>query len=149
MWPYYQIWPKTLHAKVVIIWKFQVLCSLLTSNYTFTWLKNEVLPQDLIFSNVLFSTWPVQLSLFSKTSNFHFLMQVWNLNKVQMLIIPTTSNYHFYKLKYEVSNFKCNVLYWPPIITFTCKSLKCDIFKCHYSILGSNYHFYMLKYEIW
>ena len=28
-------------------------------------------------------------------------------------------------------NFKCNVLYWPPIITFTCKSLKSEIFSCN------------------
>ena len=40
--------------------------------------------------------------------------------------------------------FKCIILYWPPIITFTCKSMKFPqiwYFQMYCSLLTSNYHF--------
>ena len=111
---------------------------------------------NLKFSSVLFST-DIQLSLLHAisnfqvycsllTSNYHFYMQSQILQVYCSLL---TSNYHFY-MQSEI--FKCNVLYLPPIITFTCQSMKSDIQLSllhaiwkFLSVMFANNHFYMPK----
>ena len=91
-----------LHA----IWNFQCSMFSLTAKFTFTC--------NLKFSSVLFST-DIQLSLLHAISNFQVYCS---------LLTSEMFNYHFY-MQSEI--FKCNVLYLPPIITFTCQSMKSDI----------------------
>ena len=85
-----------LHAKVCNLKMFKCNVLYLPPIITFTC--------NLKFSSVLFST-DIQLSLLHAISNF------------QVYCSLLTSNYHFY-MQSEI--FKCTVLYWHPIITFTC-----------------------------
>ena len=83
-------------------------------------------------------------------------MPKYEICNVQVYCSLLTSNYHFYM---QSQIFKCTVLYWHPIITFTCNLkfssvlFSTDIqlsllhaisnFQVYCSLLTSNYHFYM------
>ena len=124
------------------IWYFQMYCSLLTSNYHFSPLTSNYhfLMQvwNLIFSNVLFSTdlqlsllqakvWNLKISSVMCSIDLQLSLlhaKVWNL---KFSVVMFSTNFQlsqckvsdiFKSMKSQI--FMCNVLYWPPIITFTC-----------------------------